>query len=89
MRSDEDYIVRALRWGASGYEKDAAVVELKLALKSVGRGNIFLGPPISRTVVDKYLKREADIQSPSQQLTRRQHEIPQAIAEGKTTRQIA
>jgi DNA-binding NarL/FixJ family response regulator len=54
MRSDEDYIVRALRCGASGYEKDAAVVELKLALKSVGRGNIFLGPPISRTVVDKY-----------------------------------
>jgi DNA-binding NarL/FixJ family response regulator len=41
------------------------------------------------TVVNKHLKGEADIQSPFQQLTRRQYEILQGIAEGKTTKHIA
>jgi DNA-binding NarL/FixJ family response regulator len=54
--SDEEYIVRALRCGASAYVlKDAAVVELELALKSVARGNIFLGPSMHRQICRRML----------------------------------
>jgi DNA-binding NarL/FixJ family response regulator len=90
MHADEEYIVQALRSGASGYVlKEAPVAELELALKSVARGEIFLGPSISRTVISNYLKGAAATQSSFQQLTDRQREILQGIAEGKTTKAIA
>lgn len=56
MHSDEEYIVRALRCGASDYVlKDAAVVESELALKSVAPGNIFLRPSMQRQIYRRML----------------------------------
>jgi len=90
MHSDEEYIVRALRAGASGYVlKDAAVSELELAVKSVAAGRTFLGPSISRNVVNSYLKGLGESQGLLEQLTQRQREILQLIAEGKGTKEIA
>jgi DNA-binding NarL/FixJ family response regulator len=90
MHSDEEYIVRALRAGASAYVlKDAAVAELELAVKSVAAGRTFLGPSISRNVVSSYLKGLGESQGLLEQLTQRQREILQLIAEGKGTKEIA
>jgi len=88
--ANEEYVIRALREGASGYMlKDSATTELELAINSVTQGKIYLSPSISRTVIDDYLQRVSGAVSPLEQLTSRQREILQLIAEGKNAKEIA
>ncbi|MDX6531498.1 MAG: hypothetical protein QOH41_3788 [Blastocatellia bacterium] len=88
--ASEEYVIRALREGASGYMlKDSATTELELAINSVIHGKIYLSPSISRTVIDDYLQRVGGAVSPLEQLTSRQREILQSIAEGKNAKEIA
>jgi DNA-binding NarL/FixJ family response regulator len=88
--ASEEYVIRALRDGASGYMlKDSATSELELAINSVIQGKIYLSPSISRTVIDDYLQRVSGAVSPLEQLTSRQREILQLIAEGKNAKAIA
>jgi DNA-binding NarL/FixJ family response regulator len=88
--ANEEYVIRALRCGASGYMlKDAATLELELAINSVAQGKTYLSPSISRTVIDRYLERVGGELSPVEQLTPRQREILQLVAEGKNTKEIA
>jgi DNA-binding NarL/FixJ family response regulator len=88
--ANEEYVIRALRSGAAGYLlKDAATMELELAINAVAQGKTYLSPSISRTVIDSYLERVGSSSSPVEQLTPRQREILQLIAEGKNTKEIA
>ncbi len=88
--ANEEYVIRALRSGATGYLlKDAATAELELAISSVREGKTYLSPSISRTAIDSYLERMGDVVSPLEQLTSRQREILQLIGEGKNTKEIA
>jgi DNA-binding NarL/FixJ family response regulator len=87
---NEEYVIRALRCGASGYMlKNAAITELELAITSVAKGETYLSPSVSRTVIDRYLERVGGQLSPLEQLTPRQRETLQLIAEGKNTKEIA
>jgi DNA-binding NarL/FixJ family response regulator len=96
MHRAEEYVLEALRAGASGYLlKDAARAELELALRSVLRGETYLSPGVSKAVV-KNLGRTRDPAQPAieggvldQRLTPRQREILQLIAEGSSTKEIA
>jgi DNA-binding NarL/FixJ family response regulator len=88
--ANEEYVLRALRSGAAGYMlKDAATAELQLAIDSVIQDKTYLSPSISRTVIDNYLERVGGRFSPLEQLTPRQREILQLIAEGKNTKETA
>jgi DNA-binding NarL/FixJ family response regulator len=88
--ANEEYVIRALRSGAAGYMlKDAATAELQLAVTSVSEDKTYLSPSISRTVIDSYLARVGGQLSPLEQLTARQREILQLVAEGKSTKEIA
>lgn len=88
--ANEEFVLRALRSGAAGYMlKDAAAEELELAIKAVANDKTYLGPSISRTVVESYLERTTGEQGLTEQLTARQREILQLIAEGKNTKEIA
>ncbi|HLU60852.1 MAG TPA: response regulator transcription factor [Gammaproteobacteria bacterium] len=90
MHANEEYVLQALRSGASGYLlKDAAVAELEIAIRSVVHGKTYLSPSISKTVIDEYLDNNSRARSPLERLTSRQREILQLVAEGHTTRQIA
>ena len=90
MYADEEYVWQALRSGAEGYLlKGATISELELAIKSVARGENYLSPPISRSVVLDYINRAAGAPSQLEKLTSRQIEVLQLIAEGHTTKQIA
>jgi DNA-binding NarL/FixJ family response regulator len=98
MHISEEYVLQALRAGASGYLlKDAGIAELELAIKAVARGETYLSPPVSKHVISNYVRRvggedqgEADVDSsPIDRLTLRQREILQLIAEGHTTQEIA
>lgn len=88
MHANEQYVHQALQAGASGYLlKDAATEELELAIQAALKGQTYLSPRISRRLVDDYLKQGEG--NPADQLTPRQREILQLIAEGRSTRAIA
>lgn len=92
MYANEEYVLRALRAGAAGYVlKDAPTAQLELALSAVRRGEIYLCPPISRTVIEGYLSRVSTggAQVPTDPLTARQQQVLKLIAEGRSTKEIA
>ena len=98
VHKNEEYVLQALRSGASGYLlKDAGIAELEIAITAVARGETYLSPPISKQVISDYVRR-VDIELESEEagegpslerLTPRQREILQMIAEGNTTHDIS
>lgn len=90
MHANEEYVYQALRSGASGYLlKDSGTEELELALRAIARGETYLCPAVSKYVVSDYVRRLSEDQTPLDQITPRQREILQLIAEGKSTKVIA
>jgi DNA-binding NarL/FixJ family response regulator len=89
MHSEKQYVMQALRDGASGYLlKDAATVELELALNVVMKGDVYLSPGVAKQVAEGFV-REAESADPVALLTPRQREILTLIAEGHNTKEIA
>ncbi len=90
MHQNEEYVRQALRHGAAGYLlKDAAPMELDLAIRAVLRGETYLSPAVSRGVVSDYVQRLRGEETPGTQLTPRQREVLQLVAEGHSTKEIA
>jgi DNA-binding NarL/FixJ family response regulator len=95
MHANEEYVLQSLRIGADGYLlKDASAPELEIAIRAVIRGERYLSPAVSKRVVDDYLRRVSgpetgETSSGLAQLTSRQREILQLIAEGHTTQEIS
>ena len=91
MHTSEEFVRRAMTSGASGYlVKDSAPLELRLAIDSVMRGQVYLSPRISQHLVSNL--RGAPMQGAEvalDALTARQREVLQMIAEGKSTKQMA
>ena len=90
MHATEEYLTQALRAGARGFLlKGASIAELEIAIKAVARGEVYLTPAVSKHVVADYLHGVNKSGDPLEVLSPRQREILQAIAEGKTTKEIA
>ena len=90
VHSAEEYVVRALNAGASGYLlKESSPTELESALNVVMRGETYLSPAISKGLLDRYVARVGLGGSPLDLLSPRQREIAQLIGEGNTTKEIA
>lgn len=90
MHDQEEYVLRALRAGAAAYLlKDSAVAELEFAIRAVMRGETFLSPAISRTVVEQLMRHPNADGREQGPLTARQREILQLIVQGQSTKQIA
>jgi DNA-binding NarL/FixJ family response regulator len=92
MHSSEEFVRRAIKAGANGYlVKDAAPLELAMAVQAVMRDEVYLSPRVSRHVVAG-MRENADGEprrSSIDALSARQREILQMIAEGKSTKEIA
>lgn len=89
MHADEEYVRRAFELGAAGYLlKTADRNELEMAIRAVARGDSWLSPGVSRTVLDA-LRRGEPLASPFEVLTSRQREVLQLVAEGLSTKEIA
>ena len=95
MHSSPSHVAQALRAGAVGYLlKDSAAEELGLALRAVMSGETYLSPAISRQVVDGFLGRLArpehnEPESIDAQLTPRQREVLQLVAESRSSKEVA
>lgn len=87
MCTEEHYVFEALRAGVSGYVlKTKAAGELVEAIGVVVKGETYLSPGVSRTVVNGYL---ANSETPVDPLTPRERQVIQLVSEGKTTKEIA
>ena len=93
VHTSEEYVLQALRSGASGYLlKKAAPSDLISAIQAAYRGESFLSPSISRTVIDEYLRQTEKVSERDKiygKLTDREREVLQLIAEGQPNREIA
>lgn len=91
MHQNEEYVFRALKAGVAGYLlKKAATTELETALQHVLHGERYLSRQIAERLPATFLTESlAHLKSPLEQLTDRQREILQLIAEGQNTKQIA
>lgn len=92
MYTNEEYILQLLQAGASGYlVKQSAPGELVWAIQAAHRGESFLSPSISKTIIDEYLRHnENTLQEDSyDKLTIREREILQLVVEGRSNREIS
>jgi len=88
----EEYVRRVIQSGASGYIlKNSLTGDLMLAIHAVQMNEKFFTPSISSLIVQTFVKQtlgEAP-QKTTRELTHREMEILQLIAEGNTNQQIA
>jgi DNA-binding NarL/FixJ family response regulator len=91
MHSDRKYVARALREGATGYMlKDCASEELIKAVRTVSAGRTYLSPRIMDVVLNDYVDRLSDEESSVDALlSKREREVLQLLAEGRSTKDIA
>ena len=91
MHREMQFVARMLEAGASGYLlKDDAFEELAQAIREVAAGGTYLSPRIASLVVADYVARlREDGDTDLSELTPREREVLQLIAEGHTTHGVA
>ena len=91
MLADRRFVYNMLRAGASGYLiKDCSFQELVRAIRMVIANRTYLSPGIMDVVVKDYVRPPAYSDSPSSSnLTIRESEVLQMVAEGHSSPQIA
>ena len=88
MHDDEEYVLGAIRAGASGYIlKSRSPDELIEAVDMVRRGNTYFSGSIARFIEREYIKGVTEPEEP--RLTRRETEVLKLIAEGHINKEIA
>jgi DNA-binding NarL/FixJ family response regulator len=91
----DDYVLRALRAGASGFLlKDTPPADIVRAVRAVAAGEPMLSPTITRRLIGHLRDSEADdrrrhAREQLNRLTEREREVAVAIAQGKSNAEIS
>ena len=90
MHQEDEYVLQAVRAGASGYlVKDSAASELLAALRSLHAGRGHFGAQAARALAEQMHNPRQDVADPYGRLTAREREVFHLIAEGQTTKEVA
>jgi DNA-binding NarL/FixJ family response regulator len=90
MHIDLPYVQEAFDAGASGYVvKHSASFDLQLALRQALRGRTYITPGITEGGVDDVVRGSRRPKKPLAQLTSRQREVLQLLAEGRSAKEAA
>ncbi len=92
MLGDSESIFRALKAGAKGYLlKESVGKEVISSIRSVLSGHRYLSRKVDDTVIDAYINERLgkDSGSPLEKLSKREKEVLQLVAEGKSSKEIA
>src|SRR6185503_7780471 len=88
MNEDSDLAAEAFRAGASAYLlKRSAASELLVAIREVMKGRSYVTPLVTEGMVGSFM--QAAQRKPSHELTPRQREVLQLLAEGHSMKQVA
>jgi DNA-binding NarL/FixJ family response regulator len=89
MHPENVYAVEAMTAGGAGYVlKETAARNLINAIREVEQGRMFVSPPLQEAV-RRGLAARKDSCAAAGQLTQRQREVLQLLAEGKTPKEIS
>ncbi|MDD2717384.1 MAG: response regulator transcription factor [Candidatus Wallbacteria bacterium] len=90
MHDSRSFVEKALQAGAKGYIlKDNASEEIVPGIREVTSNRFYLSPPISNFIVEGFLNRDSQAGKNSNELTLREREVLQLIAEGFSNKEIA
>lgn len=90
MHSDKHFVTGMLKAGARGYLlKDCAGSELIKAVREVLQDRYYISEEISTNVLNDYVGKLVEEGDEGSELTGREREVLQLIAEGKATQEIA
>lgn len=97
MHNEKSFLEKAMKLGAKGYIlKESAIDEILEAIRQVHMDRFFLSPEISKHIVQGFLgnekpknKKQRKLEEKIGELTGREREILQLIAEGFTTKDMA
>ncbi len=95
MHSEPTFVTEAFRIGVSGYVlKQSVGAELVLAVKEVLKGNTYVSPIVAQGLVEQVVHPTAPGVSHepagfAQDLSLRQREVLQLVAEGKSMKEVA
>ena len=88
----DEYVFRALRFGASGFAlKDLDPAQLVAGIRAVARGDGMLSPTITRRLISVFARRpEPDVPPPRlDQLTDRERQVFDLVVAGRSNREVA
>lgn len=89
MNTDADIASEAFRIGASGYLlKNSQGEELLQAVRNALRGTSYVTPQVSHAIEEKFIRDPRSLSHPKE-LTDRQREVLQMLAEGLSMKEIA
>lgn len=95
MHSESSFVTEAFRIGVSGYVlKQSVGSELALAIKEVLKNNTYVSPIVAQGLVDQAVHptpadNANEVGGFAQELSSRQREVLQLVAEGKSTKEVA
>lgn len=90
MHQEDEYVLQAVRAGASGYlVKDSASAELLAAVRSLHAGRGHFGPQASKALAQQLQHPGRSAEDPYGRLTTREREVFHLVAEGLTTKEVA
>lgn len=88
MHGEQQYAVRALKAGASGYlTKESAAAELVAAVRKVASGGVYLNMDIAEKIARDFSPAASAL--PHQQLSDREYSVFRHLAMGRTIGEIA
>lgn len=90
MNDDEHVVSHALQLGARGFVlKKASSDDLRLALKAVAAGGIYLSPEVSEAIVHRMQSNDSRKRPGLASLSPREMEVLELVVDGKTSKDVA